>query len=260
MPKIADAIAAIERFAPLSLQEEYDNSGLQYGLTDRALTGVTVTLDLNPDVAKEAAGSGDNLIISHHPVLFHPLRCFDPSKPELKALEICVRNGITVYSAHTNADKCEGGLNDCVARILGAETVPSDTPGTLPKFARFPEPVTIAEIADRITERLGDGGVRFVGDPEKAVRTLALITGGGGDADSLNAAIEGGAELFLSGDFKYHVIRFAKDVGYDIISFGHFESEFPFIKLIADKLRSEGFDNVHEAKSLQNPYHTEGRI
>lgn len=260
MPKIAEAIAAIERFAPLSLQEEYDNSGLQYGSPSAELTGITVTLDLNPAVAEESVKNGDNLIISHHPTFFHPLKCLDPTKPELKAMEICIKNGIAVYAAHTNVDKCKGGLNDYVLNMLGATVLCEAEPGSLPRFGVFPEPVTLGELSETVAEKLSDNGVRFVGDRHKVIGKIALITGGGGDSDSVNAAIAGGADLFLSGDFKYHVIRFAKDAGYAIISFGHYESEIPFMPLIADVLKKEGFENVHQAVSLETPYNTEGRI
>ncbi len=260
MPKIADVIHVTESFAPLALQEEYDNSGLQYGDIQRELTGVTVTLDLTPAVASEAVRRGDNLIISHHPSLFHPVSAIDTSKPELKAVEICIRNGIAVYAAHTNADKCKGGLNDHIIKMLGAEALPFEEGKELPRFAVLKEAVSLREFARIVSEKLSDEGVRFVGDPEKKISKFAVITGGGGDLEALQAAKAGGADVFLSGDFKYHVIRFAKDAGYAIISFGHYESERPFIGLVADKLRAQGFENVREAECLENPYYSEGRI
>ena len=257
MFKIQDAISVIERFAPPDTAEEYDNPGLLCGSPADALTGVTVALDLNPAVVEEAKENGSDLIVTHHPAIFAPIYSVDTSRPELKALAECVKHGIAVYAAHTNVDKAEGGLTDRVLSILGAK--PETEGATLPKIGVFPEPVTLAELCSRAAERLSDARAAYVGRGDKRIRRAALITGAGGDMESLHMAKELGADVFLSGEFKYHVIRFAKDADYAIIALGHYESEMPFAGLVAGWLRESGIPGVFEAASLENPYNTEGR-
>lgn len=257
MLKIGDAIAALERFAPLQLQEEYDNSGLIFGDPDKILTGVTVSLDLTPSVVDEAAINGSNLIVTHHPAVFRPIRALEFSRPEHVALTNAIKRDIAVYAAHTNADKAPRGLSEKVLGLLGAR-VPEQG-ASLPKFGYFEKPVTLKELCERVRKELGDERAAFSGDPDKAVSKIALITGAGGDEESLMAAINAGADVFLSGEFKYHVIRFAKDADYAIISFGHYESEKFFTALAASVLSESGISPVREAASEENPFSTEGR-
>lgn len=257
MFKIQDAISVIERFAPPDTAEEYDNPGLLCGSPADALTGVTVALDLNPAVVEEAKENGSDLIVTHHPAIFAPIYSVDISRPELKALAECVKHGIAVYAAHTNVDKAEGGLTDRVLSILGAK--PETEGATLPKIGVFPEPVTLSALCSRAAWRLGDARAAYVGRGDKPIRRAALITGAGGDMESLHMAKELGADVFLSGEFKYHVIRFAKDADYAIISFGHFESEKFFTRLAAKVLSESGISPVRESACEENPFTTEGR-
>lgn len=257
MLKIGDATAALERFAPLPLQEEYDNSGLIYGDPKKELKGVTVSLDLTVSVVEEAAENGSNLIVTHHPVVFRPIRSLDLCRPEHVALTNAIKRDIAVYAAHTNVDKAPGGLSETVLGLLGAR-VPEQG-ASLPKFGYFEKPVALKELYGRVKKALGDERAAYVGDPGKLVSKVALITGAGGDEESLRTAVDAGADVFLSGEFKYHVIRFAKDADYAIISFGHFESEKFFTRLAAKVLSESGISPVRESACEENPFTTEGR-
>ena len=246
MLRIKDAVAAMEKFAPLRLKEEYDNCGLLYGDPEAPLKGVTVSLDLTQAAVEDAVRFGSNLIVTHHPAIFQPIFSLDTGRPELAALASAVKRDLAVYAAHTNVDKAANGLSEAVLRLLGAD-VPE-------------QPISLKELCSRVADTLGDRRASFVGDPDKPIRKAALITGAGGDGESLDAAVHAGADVFLSGEFKYHVIRFAKDAGYAIISFGHYESECFFRKLMASVLTESGIPCVHEAVSEENPYFTEGRV
>ena len=258
MLRIKDAVAAMEKFAPLRLKEEYDNCGLLYGDPEAPLKGVTVSLDLTQAAVEDAVRFGSNLIVTHHPAIFQPIFSLDTGRPELAALASAVKRDIAVYAAHTNVDKAANGLSEAVLRLLGAD-VPEQGE-SLPKYGCFEKPISLKELCSRVADTLGDRRASFVGDPDKPIRKAALITGAGGDGESLDAAIHAGADVFLSGEFKYHVIRFAKDAGYAIISFGHYESECFFRKLMASVLTESGIPCVHEAVSEENPYFTEGRV
>ena len=121
--KIKEVAEALERFAPLPLQESYDNAGLQIGLTDADASGVLLCLDVTEEIIEEAEREGCNLIIAHHPLLFRGLKCI----ADRNMVERCVRRailaGITIYAAHTNLDNAEGGVNFAIAERLGLQNV-----------------------------------------------------------------------------------------------------------------------------------------
>ena len=123
MVKIKDIANALEMFAPLPLQDDFDNAGLQIGLTDAEVAGVLLCLDVTEAVVDEAIASGCNLIISHHPVIFKPLKRITGSNYVERCIMKALANGIAIYSAHTNLDNAPGGVNYRIADILGLQNV-----------------------------------------------------------------------------------------------------------------------------------------
>lgn len=123
MVKIKDIANALEMFAPLPLQDDFDNAGLQIGLTDAEVAGVLLCLDVTEAVVDEAIASGCNLIISHHPVIFKPLKRITGSNYVERCIIKALANGIAIYSAHTNLDNAQGGVNYRIAEILGLQNV-----------------------------------------------------------------------------------------------------------------------------------------
>ena len=255
MLKVKDLTAVIERFAPPELQEDYDNSGLLYGDPEAEVKGVLVTLDLNEAVAGEAAAKGVNYILVHHPCIFPSVKRLEYSLPVHRGFVSAIRNGIAVYAAHTSADFAEGGLNDFLMRKLGADTYfAAGGDRRAPRIGDLSEPCTLREFVKRTAEALCDDHILYSGDDSKIVRRIAAVNGGGGNEENLMTAIASGADVFLSGDFKYHVIRLAKDLGYAIINFGHFESEMPFVEMMTGYLKAAGVEHVYGAESLERPY------
>lgn len=122
--KLSAIIDAIESFAPLALQEKWDNSGLQIGLPDGngEVTGVMICLDTTEAIVAEAVSRGCNLIVSHHPLIFKGFKHLSGSTPQERAAEAAIRSGIAVYSAHTSLDSTIGGVSYAMAERLGATT------------------------------------------------------------------------------------------------------------------------------------------
>jgi dinuclear metal center YbgI/SA1388 family protein len=123
MIKIKDIITEIERFAPLSLQEEYDNSGVQTGDVNQAATGALVCLDVTEEVVDEAINAGFNLIISHHPLAFKPFKSLTGKTYTERCMIKACKNDMVIYSAHTNLDNAAGGVNYKLAELFGLENV-----------------------------------------------------------------------------------------------------------------------------------------
>ena len=121
--RIKDIANALEMFAPLPLQDGFDNAGLQIGLTEAEVTGVLLCLDVTEAVVDEAVASGCNLIVSHHPLIFSPLKRITGSNYIERCVIKALANGIAIYSAHTNIDNAPGGVNYRIAEKLGLQNV-----------------------------------------------------------------------------------------------------------------------------------------
>lgn len=243
MSKIRDITDAIEEFAPLELQLDFDNCGYACGNPDEDLTKALITLDLTPSVAEEAVERGCNLIIAHHPPIFNAIKSLDYDLPMHKALVTAIKNGIAVYAAHTNFDYTKGGLNDRISEMLGA--VKTEVLGAEAEFVRIgtlEKPIKLSDFAEKTAKILNNKHILTVGDPNTEIRKFGVINGGGGGSTDVLLAIKrAGADIFISSDFKYHVLRLAKDFNYAIMDFGHYDSEMPFIDVMAEILSKKGF-------------------
>ena len=123
MVRIKDIANALEMFAPLPLQDGFDNAGLQIGLTEAEVAGVLLCLDVTEAVVDEAVALGCNLIVSHHPLIFSPLKRITGGNYIERCVIKALANGIAIYSAHTNIDNAPGGVNYRIAEKLGLQNV-----------------------------------------------------------------------------------------------------------------------------------------
>ncbi len=240
--KIFEIIEAVETYAPTELAEDFDNVGLLIGDGNRDVGDVLLTLDVDIEVAKEAKKLGAGLIISHHPVIFEPLKQINTSTPSGRLIMYLIENKISVYSAHTNLDTAAGGLNDLLAALIKLENtsplLPLENGMGLGRVGTLPAKMTVAELAEKLKQLFGIPAVRFTGDASDMVERVALCSGGGGSL--VDAAVKSGAQVYISGDIKYNAARDALCEGMRIIEIGHYESEILaadlFSKIISDSL------------------------
>ena len=116
---IQQVAEALERFAPLPLQEDYDNAGLQIGLTAAEdVSGVLLCLDVTENVVREAVAKHCNMIVAHHPLIFRPLRHLTGQTQVERCVAMALQKGVAVYAAHTNLDNAPGGVNFMMAEKL----------------------------------------------------------------------------------------------------------------------------------------------
>ncbi|MBR4794216.1 MAG: Nif3-like dinuclear metal center hexameric protein [Bacteroidaceae bacterium] len=245
---IREIIDALERFAPLPLQDDYDNSGLQVGTTETEVSGVLLCLDVTRQVVDEAINNGCNLIISHHPLLFRPLKKLTDDNIGSIVMS-AVRLGITVYASHTNLDNASKGVNMRIANVLGLMDVkpldehPDGNGAGI--IGRFPSPMTEDELLALIKEQFGVQCIKHNGKLGRKISRMAVC--GGSGAFLTDKAVEQGADAFMTGEIGYH--RF---FGYDgiikLIETGHFESEQFTVDLIADILK-ESFPELKTVKT-----------
>jgi dinuclear metal center YbgI/SA1388 family protein len=211
--------------APFETAEEWDNSGILVNCGGE-VSALLVTLDITADVVGEAQEQGCQLIVAHHPVIFHPMRSI--AKGDI--VYRLVRRGISAICAHTNLDAAPGGVNDILAAIFGVEAaVPFASVG---RVGRLRTPVSATQLARSCADRFG-ATVRFA-DAGRPVHTLAVLGGSGGGL--LEAALAAGADCILTGEADHHDALDAVQAGISLIAAGHFSTEFPVVPVLADRL------------------------
>lgn len=246
--KIREIIDLIEEVAPVDLAEENDKVkiGLQIGDKDAECSGVVTALDCTLEVLETAKENGCNLIVCHHPTIYFPLQEIDFSTVEGKIVEFAIKNGITVYSAHTNFDKCEIGTNATLMSLFGAKV--TETCGCL--FFGEIEEISLRALAKKIAEVLDDKSVRVVGDLDKKIKKICVCSGGGGSTFDMKVAISGGADVYISGDASHHGYLFAAESGLAFIEFSHYASEIVSEYAFQNYLK-ERIDNLKIIKANQ---------
>ena len=232
--KIKEIISALERFAPLPLQESYDNAGLQVGLTtEQEASGALLCLDVTEEVIREAADLGCNLIVSHHPLLFRPLRRVTEQTQVERCVRLAIQNDITIYSAHTNLDNAEDGVNYRIAEKLGLVDVSMMQPRQVPMGAHqvtagsgvigyLPGPEDSLAFLQRIKDVFHIECLQHNELLGRPIQTVALC--GGAGAFLLDEAIRLEADAFLTGEMSYHQF-FGHEQEIQLAVMGHYQSE-----------------------------------
>ncbi|MBS4889124.1 MAG: Nif3-like dinuclear metal center hexameric protein [Anaerococcus vaginalis] len=233
--KIKDVIKFLEERFPLSLQEDWDNSGLQIGNIENDLTNIMISLDLDEQTIQKAKEKSCNLIINHHPFLFSSIKSIDLNKGNGKIIKDLIKNDITVFAMHTNLDIGKGGVNDNLAKLLELRDISNlDTNNENP-MARFgyTDEITAYDFSKFVKEKLNCKGLILYGDKDKKIEKVALC--GGAGSDFINDAIKKGCDLIVTSDVKYHeAIDNCKKI--NIVDPGHFASENHIIYMIKDLL------------------------
>ncbi len=248
MATVRDIEQAIFDWAPRELAMDWDNVGLLCGRENRTVTRILVALDPFEDVCREAQQCGAELIVTHHPLIFVPLRSVTERDSIGKCILYLARHDIAAINAHTNLDCAFGGVNDVLARTLGLEDVhvigekKNDSQGRecgLLRAGTIKE-MPFTDFAQHVKKALFCEGLRCV-DAGKPVHRVAV--GGGSCGSELPDVIDAGCDTFVTADCKYNQLWDARDFGVNLIDAGHFETENPVCASIAAYLR-ERFPDI----------------
>ena len=228
--KIKEIIAALERFAPLPLQDGFDNAGLQVGLTEAEATGALLCLDVTEAVIDEAITLGYNLVVSHHPLIFKGFKSITGKDYVERCIMKAICHDIVIYSAHTNLDNADGGVNFKMAEKIGLKNVqvlePKETADDVVAGAgvigELDEQETETEFLKRIKKLFEVGCVKHNSMNGRLIRKVALC--GGSGAFLLPRAVACNADVFITGEVKYHDY-FYYDNRILVAEIGHYESE-----------------------------------
>lgn len=243
MSTVTHIYDAIDRLAPFWLTMDFDNTGILVGDRNREVSCALLALDCTPAVVEQAKQLGAQLIVTHHPVIFHPLKRVN----EDAVVYQLIRSDIAVISAHTNLDIAQGGVNDALASAIGLrdcrglELLNEQTGAWLGRIGTLPEPLSPEAFAAHIKACLNASSIKFSAAP-RAIRTVALCSGSG--ADCLDAAISAGADALLTSEVKQHEYLAAAAAGISIFDAGHFDTEDIVIEPLRDYLAKE-IPDVH---------------
>ena len=241
MQKIKDILNYTETFAPLDTQMDFDNSGLLIGSIDESVSKVLLTLDITNSVVEEAVKIGAELILSHHPVIFAPLKKIEKNT----VVYNLIKNEINALCLHTNLDLGESfGVNTCLADAVGVKNYKFVQDECL-LVGELGKEMTTKEFAEIVKISLSCKGVRFT-NGETEIKTIAICSGSGGDYVKL--AKQTGADLLLTGEIKHNQILTANEIGLSIIDASHYKSEDIVITPLLNKLQQQ-FPDLEFIKS-----------
>lgn len=239
---INDILQFFEGFAPVSTAMDFDNVGLLVGDGSTIVTKVLLALDITAGVVREASALGCELIISHHPVIFQPMkRMGTDDVPYLLA-----QSGIAAVCMHTNLDLAEnGGVNTALGKAVGLRGVRRAESGECLFIGALDKALTTDEFAEQVKERLGCDGLRYT-PGRGTVRTVAVASGAGGS--DIFAAAAQGADALVTGEIKHHEINAANALGVAVVDAGHFKSEDIVILPLMERLK-RAFPDTEFTKS-----------
>lgn len=239
--KIRQIIGALEEFAPLALQDSYDNAGLQIGLTgDADASGALLCLDVTEEVLDEAVRLGCNMVVSHHPLLFRPCKSITGRDYIERCVIKAIKNDICVYAAHTNLDCARGGVNFKIAEKLGLKDIEwlNAKPGCDAGegvIGTLPTALSVAQFVQWLKDAFAMESVRYNAFTGDKIERVALC--GGAGAFLLPHAVAKGADAFLTGEVGYHRF-FGHENELLLVEMGHYESEQYTLEVLHDIIAS----------------------
>ena len=269
---ISDIIELLGDIAPACLAEDWDNVGLQIGKRDWRVETIWVALDPLPEVVEVACREKVDLLITHHPLIFRPIKNLDFDTPIGALIRNAIENRMGILSAHTNLDAASDGINDVLASKIGLKNLKvlgdekgdelcyQKTPAQsvqsglgLGRIGDLEDSLNLHAFAVSVKEKLGLSHVKLAGSRDLSVSKIAVCSGSG--SGLLHHFFSSGAQVFVSGDLRYHDARDAEAQHRGLIDIGHFASERIILEVLAEQLHTRsvqaGLDIVVKACTLE---------
>ena len=242
-----DIINFLEEKYPRSNAEEWDNVGLLVGNNKKDVKKIQLSIDATEKAVDYAAQNNVDMIVTHHPLIFKPLKSIVMSELSGRKIIKLIENGLNLYSIHTNLDSSKDGLNDYILELLEVKKYKiidinaNDETAGIGRMYTLEEKITILEYADFIKTKMKIKNVRVISNDLKSkVKKIALINGSGMSYWRKVKSL--GADIFITGDIGYHDALDAKESGLHLIDIGHFESENCFSELLKKNLEEIGLE------------------
>jgi dinuclear metal center YbgI/SA1388 family protein len=246
----------MDELAPPVLAEEWDNVGLQIGDPRQPVRRIWVALDPTLQVVKAACQKKVDLLITHHPLIFRPLKSIDFDTPAGSIIQMAANHKLAIFSAHTNLDIVRDGVNDILAQRLGLQNPSVLKPVQLSEGAKkdiaalsngqleygigrigsLAKAGSLKSLVSMVKKKLELDFVKVAGDLEMKVREVAICSGSG--SGLMGAFLSSKAQAYISGDIHYHDALDAKSENRAIIDIGHFQSEHLMVDALAQQLEN----------------------
>lgn len=259
---IKDLLNLLNKYAPWDLAEDWDNVGLNVGRKDRQIKKILCALDPNPKTIQEAIDKNIDTLITHHPLLMKGIKKIDESQANLKSLALLIENKINLIALHTNLDACKNGLNDVIARNLNLKSIkPLHTNKNYPgqgagRYGSFEKAMLWNTFLKKLAHHLTIKNLRWAGIAPKQVKKVALLTGSGASYYPLARSVN--ADVYITGDLKYHTALDVYSEGLCIIDAGHFGTEKHAAETLCHFLKKSKIKVPFEkAESSFDPFHLE---
>ena len=264
---VKDLLKTLDAIAAFGLAEQWDNVGLMVGSPKQSVKGILVALDPTEELLTEAREMGADCIITHHPLIFHPLKVINTDEPLGRFLGRALEQRITVIGCHTNLDQAGGGVNDVLAASLGLENarplVPAgDEPEKIPatgfgRIGRLADPLNAEAFIGYLCDFFKLPVLRVAGKLPEEVSTVAVC--GGSGSDLAEKAYAEGAQVYITGEVKHSTARWAEAAGFCIIDAGHFATENPVVEALVEVLQDIFVERditipVAPSAKQQNPF------
>jgi dinuclear metal center YbgI/SA1388 family protein len=252
---LGSALAVVDELWPAAGAEEWDSPGLVVGAEDQRISSIHLVVDATPESVAEAIAAGADLIIAHHPLLLRGVTSVAESTYKGRVVTQLITAGVSLYSAHTNADVVPTGTSARLAELIGltdhAAIVPSATPGHgMGRVGTVPEPISLYRLAVTLGEVLPQTAVGPVvaGDPEAMISRIAVCAGAGDSLLGEPAVLN--SDVYITSDLRHHPAsefreRGAEGSGPALINISHFAAEWLWLEVAAQELRDAlGIDVV----------------
>ena len=244
-------LEAIESKYPLEKACEWDNSGLMAGYADKEISRVYVALDPTMEQIEEAVAKKADLLLTHHPLLFHGITSVTDETIEGRSLLALIRNDVCCYSMHTNYDAVK--MAELAAKMLGLRGLFYLSEEGIGRVGKLEEEITLGELSARVCRTFDLPEVVLYGDSDRKVSRIAVLPGSG--KSMIEDAIEKRADVMITGDINHHAGIDANAMGLALIDAGHYGIEHIFIDDMRKYLESEFSDLVVFTEKTRLPYH-----
>lgn len=236
-------IEKLEEIAPVSYAENWDNVGLLVGEKNKQVKKVMVALDATDSVIEQAVQGKVDLLITHHPMIFSPMKKITNEDFVGRRVIALIRSGIAYYAMHTNYDVCV--MNDIAAEKMEIQVQDILEPVKeaegewkgIGKIGKLSAPCTVKELAEKVKEVFKISNVRITGDCNRKVETIAISTGSG--KSMMKLALDKGAQVLITGDMDHHTVIDALDQGMQIIDAGHYGTEHFMVEEVVKYLTKQ---------------------
>lgn len=247
--QIQEVIDYLKELANPEKSLSWDNCGLQVGDLNSNVSKISVALTPIIEIIEKAIENNSDLLITHHPMIFKSIKSINNNTIIGKSIHLAIKNNLTIYSIHTSFDSASTGLNYEIAKKLNLENISIfDDESSIGTIGDFSQPLKLKTIIENIKSILNLEHFTYVGNPEKSISKIAICTGSGGSF--LNLAKEKNADLYITGDIKYHNAIDAKELDLALIDAGHHGTEILAVPFIANYIKQK-FVNLEVFELLE---------